>query len=289
VGVRGFVAPTLASCPPDAPIECPATPVFGTPVFSDACDANLTVTFADAALTVTGNQVSKTKRTWTATDAHNNSTTCSQTITVLDSAAPTVANCPTDATIECPATPVFGTPVFSDACDANLTVTFADSALTVSGNQASKTKRTWTATDAHNNSATCTQTITVTDSAAPTVANCPTDATIECPATPQFGTPVFSDACDANLTVTFADAALTVSGNQASKIKRTWTATDAHNNSATCSQTITVTDTATPTVGNRPRQGPSGRTNCQAAADNVMSDARATDASARAGAAGLPL
>src|SRR5204863_79790 len=96
VDVRGFVPPTVASCPSDATIECPATPVFGTPVFNDACDANLTVTFADATLTVSGNQVSKTKRTWTATDAHNNSATCSQIITVLDSTAPTVASCPSE-------------------------------------------------------------------------------------------------------------------------------------------------------------------------------------------------
>src|SRR5207247_739261 len=163
-----------------------------------------TVTFADEALAVSGNQVSKTKRTWTATDAHNNSTTCSQTITVLDSAAPTVSSCPTDATIQCPATPVFGTPQFSHGCGTYLTVTFADEACAVSGNQVSKTKRTWTATDAHNNSTTCSQTITVLDSAAPTVSSCPTDATIQCPATAVFGTPQFSDACGTNLTVTFA-------------------------------------------------------------------------------------
>src|SRR5439155_4389522 len=106
----------------------------GTPKFSDACGTNLTVTSADEALALSGNEVSTTKRTWTATDAHNNSTTCSQTITVLGSAAPTMVSCPTDATIQCPATPVFGTPEFSDACAANLTVTFADEALTVSSN-----------------------------------------------------------------------------------------------------------------------------------------------------------
>src|SRR5205814_5446978 len=126
-----------------------------------------------------------TTRTWTATDARNNSATCSQTITVIDSAAPMVASCPADETIECPAAPAFGTPAFNDACDSNLTVSFADESLSVSGNQASKTKRTWTATDAHNNSTTCSQTITVLDSTQPTV-NCPpaslTSAYVTCPA-----------------------------------------------------------------------------------------------------------
>src|SRR5207245_8440252 len=124
----------------------------------------------------------------TATDAHNNSATCGQTITVLDSAAPTVASCPTDATIECPATPVFGTPEFSDACGTNLTVTFADEALALSGNEVSKTKRTWTATDAHNNSATCTQTITVTDNTAPVV-TCPANSSAPSDANCQAAVP----------------------------------------------------------------------------------------------------
>src|SRR5438046_3629183 len=83
-------------------IECPATPVFGTPEFSDACAANLTVTFADEALALSGNQISKNKRTSTPTDRHCNTTTASQTITEKDSATPTVASCPTDATIQCP-------------------------------------------------------------------------------------------------------------------------------------------------------------------------------------------
>src|SRR5438552_2326970 len=241
-------APTVTSCPADATIQCPATPAFGTPVFSDTCDTNLTVTFVDASLGVSGNEVSKTQRTWTATDAHTNSVTCRQTSNEIDSSAPTVASCPADATIQCPATPAFGTPVFSDTCDTNLTVTFVDASLGVSGNEVSKTQRTWTATDAHTNSVTCSQTITVIDSSAPTVASCPADATIQCPATPAFGTPVFSDTCDTNLTVTFVDASLPVSGNEVSKTQRTWTATDAHTNSVTCSQTITVIDSSAPTV-----------------------------------------
>src|SRR5438045_790027 len=216
------------------------------------CDTNLTVTFVDASLGVSGNEVSKTQRTWTATDAHTYSDTYSRTITVIDSSAQTFASWTADATIQCPAAPVFGTPVFNDTCDTNLTVTFVDASLGVSGNEVSKTQRTWTATDAHTNSVTCSQTITVIDSSAPTVTSCPADATIECPAAATFGTPVFSDTCDTNLTVTFVDASLPVSGNEVSKTQRTWTAADAHTNSVTCSQTITVIDSSAPTVTSCP-------------------------------------
>src|SRR5439155_1597490 len=217
--------------------------------------------------------------------AHTNSVSCSQTITVIDSSAPTVTSCPADATIQCPAAPAFGTPVFSDTCDTNLTVTFVDASLGISGNEVSRTQRTWTATDEHTNSATCSQTITVIDSSAPTVTSCPrtstatdshthsftcshtllpfatpfrsvtscpADATIQCPAAPAFGTPVFSDTCDTNLTVTFVDASLGISGNEVSRTERTWTATDAHTNSVTCSQTITVIDSSAPTVTSCP-------------------------------------
>src|SRR5439155_20246985 len=128
-----------------------------------------------------------------------NSVTCSQTITVIDSSAPTVTSCPADAIIQCPAAPVFGTPGFSDTCDTNLTVTFVDARLAVSGNEVSKTQRTWTATDARTNSVTCCQTITLILSSFPTRRSSDLDATIQCPAAPAFGTPVFSDTCDTNL------------------------------------------------------------------------------------------
>src|SRR5438876_90026 len=95
-----------------------------------------------------------TQRTCTATDAHTNSVTCSQTITVFDSAAAGIRSGRVTAVKPCALPTSFGTPVFSDTCDTNLTVTFVDASLGVSGNEVSKTQRTWTATDAHTNSVT---------------------------------------------------------------------------------------------------------------------------------------
>src|SRR6185503_1230492 len=226
----------------------PSVPSFGTPTFSDTCDSTLTVTFADTSLPVSGKEVSKTKRTWTATDDNGNSVTVSQTITVEDNTAPTVVTNPADATIECPAVPSFGTPTFSDTCDSTLTVTFADTSLPVSGKEVSKIKRTWTAVDDKGNSVTTSQTITVRDTTPPTVTSSPANATIECPASPVFGTPTFSDTCDSSLTVSFADTSLPVSGKEVSKTKRTWTAVDDKGNTVSVSQTITVEDTMAPSL-----------------------------------------
>ncbi len=86
----------------------------------------------------------------------------------------------------------------------------------------------------------------MTDTTPPLVTSCPEDATIECPAEPAFGTPVFTDACDDELVVSHSDVRTELScGYQAT---RTWTATDDAGLTAQCDQTITVTDTTPPVL-----------------------------------------
>ena len=50
---------------PATPPTAPTGYTFGTPTFSDTCDSTLTVTSVDENLSVTGKQISRTKRTWT--------------------------------------------------------------------------------------------------------------------------------------------------------------------------------------------------------------------------------
>ena len=70
-------------------------------------------------------------------------------------------------------------------------------------------------------------------------------------ATPAFDTPTASDTCDTNVTVTFVDATLPAACPAVSIFQRTWTATDACSNSASCSQTITFVNT-TPIAASGP-------------------------------------
>ena len=60
----------------------------GTAVASDNCDDDVTVSYADTTVAGTGNN-SVITRVWTATDDNSNSATYTQTITVVDTTAPT--------------------------------------------------------------------------------------------------------------------------------------------------------------------------------------------------------
>src|SRR6185503_6996825 len=203
ITVVDTTAPNIVCAGPRT-IECPATPTFPAPTVSDACDPGPTVTFADSSAPGTCPQSTVYTRTWTATDHCGNHASCSQSITVVDTTAPSIV-CAGPQTIECPATPTFPAPTVNDACDPSPTVTFADSSAPGTCPQSTVITRTWTATDHCGNHASCSQSITVVDTTAPNIV-CAGPRTIECPATPTFPAPTVSDACDANPTVTFADS-----------------------------------------------------------------------------------
>src|SRR5207249_3635690 len=249
ITVHDTTAPEISTLPGPSTIECPASPSFTTPTASDACDPSPSLTFADSTTAGSCPQDYSVTRTWTATDACHNSSTASQSITVHDTTAPEISTLPGPSTIECPASPSFTTPTASDACDPSPSLTFSDSPPqegTCANNYT--VIRTWTATDACNNSSTASQTITVHDTTAPEISTLPGPSTIECPASPSFTTPTASDACDPNPSLTFSDSTTAGSCPQDYSVTRTWTATDHCNNSSTASQTIAVHDTTAPVI-----------------------------------------
>ena len=245
ISVTDNTGPTI-TCAPAAAIECPATPDFPAPMVSDLCDPNPVVTFRDATAPGTCPQEYSVTRTWTATDACGNAASCSQTISVTDTTAPTITGAPA-AAIECPGTPSFPAPMVSDLCDPNPVLTFSDATTPGTCPQEYSVTRTWTATDACGNAARCSQTISVTDNTAPTI-TCAPAAAVECPGTPSFPAPMVSDLCDPNPVLTFSDATTPGTCPQEYSVTRTWTATDTCGNAARCSQTISVTDNTAPTI-----------------------------------------
>ena len=203
-----------------------------------------------------------------ATDNCGNTASASQTITVSDTQAPTFTGVPADATAECTAIPAAANVTASDLCDPTITVIFSEVNNVVDG--CGTISRTWTATDNCGNTASASQTITVSDTQAPTFTGVPADATAECTAIPAPANVTASDHCDPTITVIFSEVNNVVDG--CGTISRTWTATDNCGNTASASQTITVSDTQAPTFTGVPADATAECTAIPAAANVTASD-----------------
>ena len=116
-------------------------------------------------------------RTYTATDACGNSTSATQTLTVVDTTSPTFVNPPADEVLVCnPEIPPVNSPDAVDNCDPNVTVTFAQELefdVNFGGGViGDKVTRTWTAMDNCGNSEQHVQMIAL-------IPDCPSDGCID--------------------------------------------------------------------------------------------------------------
>ncbi len=246
--VQDNTAPII-SCPVViSPIECGTTPAFGTATAVDACDASVTVTFMDVIVPGLCAQESSITRTWIATDDCGNTASCSSIILIQDNTPP-IITCPiVTSPVECGSPLSFGSPIVTDACDAEVDITFTEVTIPGLCPQASTVTRTWIATDDCGNSATCSSTIQFQDNTAPII-TCPVVISpIECGAAPSFGTATAIDACDAIVAVTFTDVSIPGLCGQELSITRTWIATDDCGNTSSCSATIFVQDNTPPVI-----------------------------------------
>lgn len=202
--------------------------------------------------------VGVTTLTYTATDNGGNTATCSFTVTVTDLQNPSLT-CPGNITVnnslgQCAANvPNIGA-VYADNCGIQH-VTWVKAGATVASspptgiNNASGTSFnvgittvTYTATDVNNRTASCSFTISVVDGESPTVV-CPTNPTVAttgCNTIVTF-TPTVSDNCPGvTYTTTPASGSTFPLGVSTVNV----TATDAAGNTASCSFTVTVNNTA---------------------------------------------
>jgi len=254
ISVVDSTGPTFTP-PADISIECGTPANTGAPTgLADNCDPAPVATFED---TVTagscGNELNVV-RAWTVTDACGNATTLNQTISIVDTRAPTFT-VPADTTVECdgpsdPATTGEVT-VKSDLCDTNPIVSSADTVVPGPCPQAQTILRVWTVTDSCGNAAIQTQTISVVDSTPPSF-TVPGDVTLECDASTDpsnAGSPtVVADNCDPAPAVSSADTAVPGFCPAEQVISRVWTVTDACGNASSATQTLTIVDTTAPTA-----------------------------------------
>jgi hypothetical protein len=154
-------APTINGVGGPATIECPATPAFSEPTASDGCGVP-SLTHEDVTTPGSCAGTYSVTRTWTATDGCGKSSTASQTITVVDTTPPTIGAAGANATIYCPALPVFTAPTTAnDSCSTATIVEVSDVTTAGSCGTYRRTK-TWQAKDSCGNlSPTRSQTIVV--------------------------------------------------------------------------------------------------------------------------------
>ncbi|MFM1770732.1 MAG: hypothetical protein RJA22_3261, partial [Verrucomicrobiota bacterium] len=171
------------------------------------------------------------------------------TLTVVDTTRP-VVTCTPDQTIPCGTAWSFGSANATDSCDASPVVSvFATTTNTTCGNMYAAS-RVWQAIDASGNASYCTQTVTVVDTVAPTIA-CPTGFTRYCLG-PDGIEGIFaatgSDVCQGSATVVCTPASgyrFPVGTNVV-----TCVATDACGNSNSCSFNIVILPNPFPTWTN---------------------------------------
>ena len=178
--------------------------------------------------------------TWIVTDSASNTTTVTQTITVIDNQPP-ILTIPNDIiTGNCSVT--IGVASATDNCDLALTPSNNAPVVFPLG----ITAVTWQVTDANGNTASATQLVTVSDTTAPTITapsniNASSDSD-SCEATTiVLVDPITSDNCTVasitnNAPASFPTGVTTI----------TWTVLDTAGNSASVTQTVTVSDSSPP-------------------------------------------
>jgi len=258
-------APLLENCPEnvttttsfDGGYDCWTSEIWTPPTAYDNCDGPIIPTADHSFIFGLGTTVV----TFSATDAAENTGTCSFSVTVSDDQAPYFNDCPAnistttsaDGPGDCTATVTWSPPTTWDNCYEDL--------LTPTSNHhpgeffgLGTTTVTYHISDPYSNSANpCSFTVSVTDDEAPNI-NCPGTVTVNCSGNvpPVNLGAVSASDCSSVIKSHVGDATTTQTCTNRKTITRTYRATDDSNNSATCSQVITVEDTTMPTFTSVP-------------------------------------
>ncbi|PWU12032.1 MAG: hypothetical protein C5B50_22225, partial [Verrucomicrobia bacterium] len=190
--------PVTLTCASNKTVECGTTWSFDPPIASGGCCTNLTITVLSTTTNSSppGGPCNYTvTRTWQATDCCGLApATCSQTVTVQDTTPPALT-CATNKTVDCASTWSFDPPTaFDTCCGTNVTITVVTTFTNASPTNpcAYFATRKWLATDCCSNGMTCTQTVTVQDTA---VITCASNKVVECGSTWAFDPPTGIDSC----------------------------------------------------------------------------------------------
>ncbi|QDV92395.1 hypothetical protein RAS2_35140 [Phycisphaerae bacterium RAS2] len=251
------LGPPTITCPPNVTLPCGSSVVPGlNPALTvaagvDDCDDEVNVSSSDE---VQGDSCSKLiVRTWRVTDNLGKSSFCQQGIVLVDETGP-VLTIPADAVVECgddlsPA--ATGELIASDGCNDLLQApTYFDHEPI--GDCPKTILRTWTAMDVCGNSTNANQLITVVDTLAPTVDDCPTGDVLTAESGCSISAPDYtglvsaSDACGPGAEASALQLVVTQSPVPGAPLplgetEIVFTVADACQNTTTCSMYVTVT------------------------------------------------
>ncbi|MFI0425313.1 MAG: HYR domain-containing protein, partial [Flavobacterium sp.] len=186
--------------------------------------------------------------TYTFTDCEGNTHDWVYTYTIDDTIAPT-GTAPADLVFQCIGDiPLADSNLITDEadnCGGAVVVTVIDTNNGGTGFLGAPyiVTRTYTLTDCSGLTTNLVQTITVEDTIAPVITNCPTNITVNDTATPcnsiaTWVAPTVADNCSTNITVTSNYASGSVFPDGVTTV--TYTVTDEAGNTSTCSFTVTV-------------------------------------------------
>jgi hypothetical protein len=251
VTILNTVSSTI-TCPGDVsksndPDQCGAVVTYAAPTADNGC-SSLTVSCSPASGAFF--PIGATNVLCTATDVSGITTTCTFKVTVSDTQPPTIT-CPANINHandhdQCGAVINYASPTATDNCPG---VTTSCSPASGTHFSVGTTTVTCTVTDAASNTSTCSFTVTVSDNQPPTI-TCPpsiarSNAPNQCGTTATYPSPQVTDnqpgataVCSPASGAFFPVGVNTV----------TCTATDAGGNHASCSFTVTVEDTQSPTI-----------------------------------------
>ncbi|NCT95359.1 MAG: HYR domain-containing protein [Chitinophagaceae bacterium] len=237
--------------------QCYATLIANAPATADNCGVQgVAGVRSDGRPLNSGYPVGTTIITWTVTDIHANTASVIQTVTVTDNEKPGIQqpagiNATNDAG-QCYATLNPAAPAASDNCGVQGVAGVRNDGRQLSDNYpVGVTTITWTATDIHGNTYQVTQVVTVSDTEKPAI-TCAANQTF-CANTggnTQYTVPALQqlDNCGIQSTSYVITGATSRSGNGTNASGTfnvgvstvTFTVTDIHGNSSTCSFTVTV-------------------------------------------------
>ncbi|MEZ4919982.1 MAG: HYR domain-containing protein [Saprospiraceae bacterium] len=255
VTVQDTMPPLFTSSPADTLVNCDALPPVGMPTASDNCDGDVQIDYNGETIMSSMNLETYTlQRKWTATDNCGNTSEITQVITVQDTIAPMII-CPDDIAVLadaslCAAIVAFDPPQTDDNCATSLTL--ISSSLSGDTFPIGVNEVYMQISDPSGNTADCSFYITVQDTTAPVLVNCPTDMTFvspdsNCMAVADWEPPLVIDPCDDYLIVAVPDIP-PMSVFPTGHTVVTYTATDTTGNQLTCSFTVTVTETIPPVL-----------------------------------------